>query len=79
MGTESQGHAGFDNDCSDDVEDYAEAGTEARDWLIDWTLFLNGKDISTTADSHICRCYNTTNNQDIHSEILLQRALGWEQ
>ena len=43
------------------------------DWLIDWILFLNGEDISTKADSHICRCYNTTNNQDIHSEILWQR------
>ena len=40
------------------------------DWLIDWTLFLNGEDISTKADSHICCCYSTTNNQDIHSEIL---------
>ncbi len=45
------------------------------DWLIDWTLFLNGEDISTKADSHICRCYSTTNNQDIHSEILLQKAI----
>ena len=43
--------------------------------VIDWTLFLNGKDISTKADSHICRCYNTTNNQDIHSEILLQKDM----
>ena len=43
--------------------------------LIDWTLFLNGEDISTKADSHICRCYNTTNNQDIHSEILLQNDI----
>ena len=41
-----------------------------RDWLIDWTLFLNGEDISSKADSHIGRCYSTTNNQDIHSEIL---------
>ena len=41
---------------------------------IDWTLFLNGED-STKADSHICRCYNTTNNQDIHSEILLQKDI----
>ena len=45
------------------------------DWLIDWTLFLNGEDISTKADSHICRCSNTTNNQDIHSEILLQKDI----
>ena len=44
-------------------------------WLIDRTLFLNGEDISTKADSHICRCYNTTNNQDIHSEILLQKDI----
>ena len=36
--------------------------------LIDSTLFLNGEDISTKADSHICRCYSTTNNQDIHRE-----------
>jgi len=52
----------------------AEEGEEEWliDWLIDWTLFLNGEDISTNADSHICRCYNTTNNQDIHSEILWQ-------
>ena len=40
------------------------------DWLIDWTLFLNGEDISTKADSHICRCYSATNNQDIPSEII---------
>ena len=46
-----------------------------RDWLIDWTLFLNGEDISTKADSHICRCYSTTNNQNIHSEILLQKDI----
>ena len=26
-------------------------------------------------DSHICCCYNTTNNQDIHSEILLQKDI----
>ena len=45
------------------------------DWLIEWTLFLNGKDISAKADSHICRCHSTTNNQDIHSEILLQKAI----
>ena len=44
-------------------------------WLIDWTLFLNGEDISTKADSHICRCYSTTNNQDIHSQILWQKAI----
>ena len=25
------------------------------------------------ADSHICRCYGATNNQDIHREMLLQR------
>ena len=41
-----------------------------REREIDWTLFLNGEDISTKADSHICRCYSTTNNQDIHSQIL---------
>ena len=29
-----------------------------RERLIDSTLFLNGEDISTKADSHICRCYN---------------------
>ena len=45
------------------------------DWLIDWTLFLNGEDISTKADSHICRCYSTTNNQDIHSQIQWQKAI----
>ena len=45
------------------------------DWLIDWILFLNGEDISTKADSYICHCYNTTNNQDIHSEILLQKDI----
>ena len=43
--------------------------------LIDWILFLNGEDISTKADSHICRCYSTTNNQDIHSEILWKKAI----
>ena len=32
-------------------------------------LFLNGEDISTKADSHICRCYSTTNNQDIHRAV----------
>ena len=37
-------------------------------------MFLNGEDISTKADSHICRCYNT-NSQDIHSEILLQKDI----
>ena len=38
--------------------------------LIDWlTLFLNGEDISTKADSLTCHCYSTTNKQDIHSEI----------
>ena len=37
------------------------------DWLK--TLFVNGKDISTKADSHICHCYSTTNNQDFLSEI----------
>ena len=26
-------------------------------------------------DSHICRCYSTTNNKDIHSEILLQKDI----
>ena len=36
----------------------------------DYIIFLNlfgtvdGEDISTKADSHICRCYSTTNNQD---------------
>ena len=43
------------------------------DWLIDRILFLNSEDISTKANSHICRCYSTTNNQDIHSEILWLR------
>ena len=43
--------------------------------LTDWTLFLNGEDISTKVDSHICRCYNATNNQDIHSEILLLKDI----
>ena len=46
-----------------------------KDWLIDWTLFLNGEDISTKADSHICCCYSATNNQNIHSEILWQKAI----
>ena len=51
------------------------------DWLIDWLNFidwlieLNGEDNSTKADSYICRCYSTTNNQDIHSDILLQKAI----
>ena len=31
--------------------------------------------ISTKADSHICRCYSTANNQDIHSEILWQKDI----
>ena len=39
-------------------------------------LFLSGEDISTKADSHICRCYSTTNNQNIHNEILLQKAIN---
>ena len=47
----------------------------SRDWLIDWTLFLNGEDISTKANSRICRCYSTTNNQDIHSQISWQKAI----
>ena len=47
-----------------------------KDWLIiDETLILNAEDISTKADSHICRCYSTTNNQDIHSEILWQKDI----
>ena len=29
--------------------------------------------IITKADSHICRCYSTTNNQDIHSDIMRER------
>ena len=45
------------------------------DWLIDWTLFLNSEDISTKADARICRCYSTANNQDIQSEILLQKDI----
>ena len=40
--------------------------------MIDITLFLNGEDISTKADSHICRCYSTTNNQDIQSNIMTE-------
>ena len=31
--------------------------------------------MTTKADSYICRCYSTTNNQDIHGEILLQKAI----
>ena len=50
-------------------------GGREREILIDSTLFVNGEEISTKADSHICRCYNTTNNQDIHSEILLQKDI----
>ena len=46
-----------------------------RERLIEWTLFLNGEDISTKADSHICRCYSTTNNQGIHSQILWQKGI----
>ena len=46
------------------------------DWLIDWTLFLKGEDISTKADSHICRCYSTTNNQNFHSDILWQKDIN---
>ena len=46
-----------------------------RERLIDWTLFLNGEDINIKADSHICHCYSTNNNQDIHCEILLQKAI----
>ena len=34
------------------------------------TLFLNGEDISTKADWHICRCYSTTNNRDIRDETV---------
>ena len=34
------------------------------------TLFLNGEDISTKADWHICRCYSTTNNRDIRNETV---------
>ena len=52
-----------------------ELDSQEIDWLIDWTLFLNGEDIRTKADSHICRCYNTTNKQDIHSEVLLQKDI----
>ena len=44
--------------------------TDKTDLLIDRTLFLNGEDISTKADSHICHIYSATNNQDIHSEIV---------
>ena len=61
--------------CEIFTPEILQAGT-VIDWLIDWTLFLNGEDISTKADSHVCRCYSTTNNQDIHSEILLQKDIG---
>ena len=40
-----------------------------------YIIIIKGEDISTKADSHICRCYNATNNQDIHSEILLQKDI----
>ena len=29
----------------------------------------------THSHTHICRCYSTTNNQDIHSEISWQKAI----
>ena len=31
FGAESQGYVGFDDDCNDDVDDYAETGREARE------------------------------------------------
>ena len=43
--------------------------------MTDLTLFLNGEDISTKADSHICRCYSTANNQNIRSQTLWQKAI----
>ena len=42
-----------------------------KERLTDRTLFLNGENTNTKADSPICRCYSTTNSQDILSEILL--------
>ena len=48
-------------------------GGGARDCLFALILFLNGEDISAKADLRICRCYSTTNNQDIHSQILWER------
>ena len=32
------------------------AGEGGRERLTDETLFLNGEDVSTKADSQICRC-----------------------
>ena len=48
-------------------------GERLIDWFFVKLYFSTVKIIiSARADSHICRCYNTTNNQDIHSEILCQ-------
>ena len=47
-------------------------GGRGRDWLIKLCFSTNSKDVSTKTYSHICHCYSTTNNQDIHSEILCQ-------
>ena len=54
-----------------------ETGEGERDWLIDWTLFLNGEDTSTKADSHICRCYSTTNNQEREGDLDQRLARAW--
>ena len=60
----------LDDQWNDAIRSWNDTG---YNWLIDLTLFLNSEDISTKADSHICRCYSTTNNQDIYSELLWQR------
>ena len=39
-------------------------------WLTDYTLFLKGEYISRKADWHTCRCYSTTGNEDIHTDML---------
>ena len=57
------------------VEEEEEEFLKVIDWLIDWTLFLNGEDTSTKADSRICRCCSTTNIRDICSEILLEKDI----
>ena len=46
-----------------------ERASRGTDWLIKlyfWTV----KILAKNANFHICRCCSTTNNEDIHGEIL---------
>ena len=57
-------------DRQTDRQTETERDRERKRELTKQTLFFNGDDISIKANSHICHCYSTISNQDIHSEIL---------